>query len=263
MKINQELEQQKISKGCLIVAFDTNEICYTSQAIIAANKVVEHLQIPVSIVTDNELLQTQHNKIIVKKPKNNRRQPRNKEGSDWYNLVRTQLFDLSPYERTLVIDSDFFVCTKSLLPHLNSKHNFLITKDLYDLTKGKNKIEKIYSSPIEMYWATVMIFNKSIESENIFSVAKMVESNYNYYADLYGFNAKPVRNDFIFSISCHLVGGYSSKSYGIKNYPLINCGSEMKYVSWENEKLIYVFDGESSVNRIKNVDIHLMNKDQI
>jgi hypothetical protein len=250
------------SKGCLIVAFDTVEVCYTQQAIEAANRVVKHLGIPVSIVTDNVSLDTIYNKIIVERPQNNRRHPRNKSASDWYNLVRTSLYDLSPYERTLVIDSDFFISTDSLLPHLNSSRDFLIAKEIYDLTRGQKKIEKIYSSPIVMYWATVMIFNKSFEAEAIFNAAKMVESNYKFYANLYGFIAIPIRNDFIFSIACHLIGGYGIKNYGLVNYPLINCDSKIKYVSWKDEKLIYKYEGEAWINRIKNADLHLMNKVQ-
>ena len=137
---------QNNSKGCLIVAFDTNEICYTQQAIEAADRVVKHLGIAVSIVTDNVSLDTVYNKIIVERPQNNRRQPRNKQASDWYNLVRTKLYELSPYDRTLVIDSDFFISTDALLPHINSSRDFLISKEIYDLTKGQKKIEKIYFS---------------------------------------------------------------------------------------------------------------------
>ena len=254
---------QNNSKGCLIVAFDTNEICYTQQAIEAADRVVKHLGIAVSIVTDNVSLDTVYNKIIVERPQNNRRQPRNKQASDWYNLVRTKLYELSPYDRTLVIDSDFFISTDALLPHINSSRDFLISKEIYDLTKGQKKIEKIYASPIIMYWATVMIFSKSFEAAAIFDAAKMVENNYKFYANLYGFIATPIRNDFIFSIACHLIGGYGIKNYGLVNYSLINCDSKIKYISWKNEKLIYKYNGDACVNRIKNADLHLMNKDQL
>lgn len=261
MMNKQELGLQKIFKGCLIVAFNTNEVNYIQQAIIAADRVTKYLKIPVSIVTDDILLETSYDKIIVKKPKNNIRVPRNKKASNWFNLVRTQLYELSPYERTLIIDSDFFISTDALLPHLESNRDFLISKEVYDITSGQVKVEKIYSSPLIMYWATVIIFNKSKESENIFQAAKMVENNYDFYANLYGFSTRPIRNDFIFSIACHLIGGYGIKDYGIKNYPLINCDSKVSYLSWENEKLIYNYNGESHINRIKNADLHLMNKD--
>ena len=108
-----------------------------------------------------------------------------------------------------------------------------------------------------------MIFSKSFEAAAIFDAAKMVENNYKFYANLYGFIATPIRNDFIFSIACHLIGGYGIKNYGLVNYSLINCDSKIKYISWKNEKLIYKYNGDACVNRIKNADLHLMNKDQL
>lgn len=249
------------SKGCLIAAFNTEEINYTQQAIESAERVKKYLNIPVTIVTDDNTLS--YEKLIVERPANNKRSSLNNAPKDWYNLIRTQLYDLSPYDRTLIIDSDFYISTNNLLPHILSSRDFLITKDIYDVALGNVKIEKIISSPLPMYWATVMIFNKSNEAMTIFEIAKHVQKHYAYYAALYGFHTKPIRNDYIFSIACHLAGGYGLRDYGLKNYPLINCDKRVEYVSWKNNRLIYYYEGNQWINRLSNVDLHLMNKDQL
>ena len=262
MKNNQKLEQQKASKGCLIVAFDTDEVLYTKQAVEAANRVEQFLKIPVSIVTDKPL-ETKHDVIITPRPQNNRRAPKEKRATDWYNLVRTKLYDISPYDRTLVIDSDFYISTSNLRAVFQSQSDFLITTELYDLVKGRLYVEKIEASPIIMVWATVMIFNKSKEAHDIFELAKLVQQNYRFYSNLYNFREKPVRNDYIFSIACHLIGGYGQKSYAIKNYPLVNCDSKVKYKSYDGNKLVYYYEGLANLNSISGVDLHLMNKDEL
>jgi len=250
------------SEGCLIVAFDTAEVNYTQQAIEAANRVKKYIGIPVTIITDDATLD--YNKIIVERPINNKRGFINNPPRDWYNLVRTQLYDLTLYDRTLVIDSDFYISTNSLLPHIKSSRDFLMAKEIYDIApRGKTKIEKIHSSPIPMYWATVMIFNKSSEAMTIFEMAKSIQKHYAYYAALYGFHTKPIRNDYIFSFACHLAGGYGLRDYGLKNYPLINCDGRSEYISWKDNKLVYYYEGRQWANRLSNVDLHLMNKDQL
>ena len=115
-----------------------------------------------------------------------------------------------------------------------------------------------------MMWATVMMFDRNDEARSIFECAKNVEKHYEYYSLLYGFRAMPIRNDFIFSIACHIMGGYGHKSYALKNYPLVNCDNTIAYDSFESDKLIYKYErGKIYGNRFKNIDLHLMNKDQL
>lgn len=256
-------EQPNSFKGCLITAFDTNEYSYTNLAVAAADRVVEHLNIPVTIVTDRAI-DTHHSQLIVDRPQNNPRYPMGKPPSDWYNLIRTSLYDISPYDRTLVIDCDLMLATNNLKPYVDSTADFLIAGNIYDPMQGLPTYQlQVGTSQIAMTWATIMIFNKSEEAHAIFEMAKLVQNNYNYYSNLYGFLPSPMRNDYIFSIACHLIGGYGLKSYTI-NLPLINCNKQIEYKAWGSNQLTYQYvDDKIYLNKIKAVDLHLMNKDQI
>jgi len=256
-------EQLNSSKGCLITAFDTAEYSYTSLAIAAADRVVEHLNIPVTIITDKSI-NSKHAELIVDRPKNNPRYPMGKPPSDWYNLIRTSLYDLSPYDRTLVIDCDLMLATDNVKPYVDSTADFLIAGNIYDPKQGLSIYQlQIGHSQIAMNWATIMIFNRSDEAHAIFEMAKLVQNNYGYYSNLYGFLPSPIRNDYIFSIACHLIGGYGLKSYTM-DLPLINCNKQIEYKAWGSNQLTYQYvDDKIYLNQIKNVDLHLMNKDQL
>ena len=248
------------SNGCIITAFNNEKHDHLRMAVQAADRVVKHLNIPVTIVTDDETADVRtHARIVAAKPKINLR-----KDFTWYNLSRTDLYDISPYDRTLIIDSDYYVCTPNLLAHINSNADFIMTRDVYNVRTGKVERYKLGNTQIDMYWATIAIFNKCEETKNIFEMAKHVQKHYLYYSQLYGFNRNPVRNDYIFTIACHLIGGYGLKDYGFKKYPLINCDNFTKYISFEDDKLIYQYESTKlCANKLQNLDLHLMNKVQL
>jgi len=249
---------QNNSKGCCIYAYNTDKIDYFNQAVEAADRVNHYLGLPVTIFT-NEQKETKHNVIITELPT-----PNYKQRNIWHNRSRTGSLDNSPYSKTLVIDSDYFLCTNILASHFESQSPFLIAQEIYNPLYGHKNILRIGKTHIPMMWATVMIFDKSSEARAIFECAKIVEEHYQYYSQLYGFHYASVRNDYIFSIACHLMGGYGNKSYALKNYPIINCGIETSYVEFKNNKLIYKYNnGKICGNYFENVDLHLMNKDQL
>ena len=248
------------SNGCIITAFNNEKHDHLRMAVQAADRVVKHLNIPVTIVTDDETADVRtHARIVAAKPKINLR-----KDFTWYNLSRTDLYDISPYDRTLIIDSDYYVCTPNLLAHINSNADFIMTRDVYNVRTGKVERYKLGNTQIDMYWATIAIFNKCEETKNIFEMAKHVQKHYLYYSQLYGFNRNPVRNDYIFTIACHLIGGYGLKDYGFKKYPLINCDNFTKYISFEDDKLIYQYESTKlCANKLQNLDLNLMNKGQL
>jgi len=244
------------SKGCCIFAFNTDDIDYISDAVLAGERVNRYLDLPVTIISDREVL-SEHDNIVIDAPDHNRRLKK-----QWFNLTRTQAYDLTPYDRTLVIDSDYFICSDTLVNHINGNADFAITTELYDPISGVLSTEKLAKSAIPLRWATVMLFNKSIAAYTIFQCAKMIQTHYDYYAALYKFYPTPVRNDYIFSLACHIAAGYGMADYGFANYPLINMDNRVKYSTFDNNSLTYEYTIGDKLyrNKFKNTDLHLMNK---
>ena len=80
------------------------------------------------------------------------------------NDLRTQSYELTPYDETLLLDSDYIIAN-SLFKHcFEQDHDFLIFKNAIDLTAWRNtdEFQKISDASVDFYWATVIFFRKSV-----------------------------------------------------------------------------------------------------
>jgi hypothetical protein len=238
-----------MSKGCVIFADKTDLFDYERLARIAAARVTKHLGLPVTILT-------------TENPADNTRTFPGQDGKYvWKNLGRTQAYALSPCDRTLLIDADFFVASDALLPHVNGNFEFGMIRDMYNPATGEQFVPTLGYSRIQQQWATVMIFDKCDIAAKIFEMADNVLCHYPYYSKLYGFNSSPLRNDYAFTIACHLLGGYGQTDFALK-YTMNNCdfNAEILEVNDEDVLIRYPKGDKRMIQRLKNMDLHLQNK---
>ena len=238
-----------MSKGCVIFANRTDLFNYERLANMAAARVTKHLGLPVTILTADAAVD------------NTRTIPGHVGNFSWKNLGRTQAYGLSPYDRTLIIDADFFVASDALLPHINGSFEFGIIRDMYNPATGEPFVPTLGYSKIQQLWSTIMIFNKCDIAAKIFETADNVLNNYPYYSKLYNFNASPLRNDYAFTIACHLMGGYGQGDFSLK-YTMNNCdfNAEILEVNDEDVLIRYPKGDRRMIQRLKNMDLHLQNK---
>jgi hypothetical protein len=233
--------------GAVIIANDTEKFSYYELARIASERVTRHLGIPCSIINSDYYY-------------NSRFLSKTQEKIEWRNMGRTGAYDLSPYDRTLLIDADFLINTDALLPHINCSNDFAIARTIFDPTTGYKYVMKVGKSQIDQCWATVMIFNRSETAKNIFKLAQHVLNHYDYYHKLYNFNASPLRNDYAFSIACHLLGGYGLKKFDIANYSMPNCDFNTEVLEINKDDVLIKYTKEKTfVQRIKS-DVHIQDK---
>ena len=97
-----------MSKGVLLFAFNSEKYDYFSMAVYTAKRINHFLQLPVTIVTDEDSLGNTegifHNVITTDPNKNNRR-----DWGQWINKDRYRAFEFSPYDETLLLDTDYVV----------------------------------------------------------------------------------------------------------------------------------------------------------
>jgi hypothetical protein len=242
-----------MTTGALLFAFDS-EVKYTDLARICATRIKKFLDIPVSLITD---VKTEHDvfdkQIIVEKPNSTNRH----EKRSWYNFGRNSAFNYTPYERTLLVDTDYMVNNNYLKILLDSALPLLAHKTVQPIFKNKNYIEKFGTKNTEMWWATVVIFDKSAFCQDVFDVWKMVEQHYVHYANIFGFDPRKFRNDFALSISLLLCNGNTIPSQCNIPWPLYNVDKEIK-VDYDGKKWWL----EHTTRRIgvTNTDLHIMGK---
>jgi hypothetical protein len=265
--------------GCLLFAHD-GKIDYGSQAVLAAKLVKKHLDLPVHLVTDKNTLKTLKRKfktlpfdgvstVDVSDDTNTRLV--GKDTVEFKNNSRISAYYLTPYERTLVIDTDFLVFSDSLKRYVEDyESDFMIMPGMLDLTQQfvKPKEYLLSDHSIPLLWATNFIFNKTPEVETFFNLIAYIKQEYRYFSKLYEFRTFSYRNDFAFSIACHMMSGYSNdKWYSELPVPLflkendniVDIREDGRFVFFNKQQ----HDLQDFLIKAYKQDIHLMNKQDI
>jgi len=270
-----------MNRGCLIFAHD-GEVDYGSQAVLASKLVKKHLGVPVCLVTDKDTLISIGDKfrdmpfddlIIIEKPitKNTRRLARpdgTHETVSFINSNRTSAYDLTPYDRTLVIDTDFLVFSNELGNYWDSQYDFLIIPGMKELQEeliipGDHKVSE---TTVSLMWATNIMFSKTPETKLLFELVDYIREDYDYYSYLYEFLNHQYRNDYAFSIACHIMSGYGTDTWhGKLPMPLHFIDSDEIIKVTDQGQINFLVPTKKGpiMTRCQGQDVHIMNKRSI
>ncbi len=266
-----------MTRGVLIFAQNNSEIDYAKISLFAAEQVKKHLNVPVSLITDSKdwLLQSQPKaeEVIDQFITTWTETQQTKRFYDgtlvsktlvWKNLNRSDCYELTPYDETLVIDSDYIINSNNLSKIWNNVNDFLIYQDSFDLAQWRDDRSFRYLNQyaIPFYWATAFYFKKTKENQAFFDLVKHIKQNWSYFRALYTIDSTVFRNDFAFSIAIHMMGSDFAKSLpGKMNYTLdrdVLIDIEDTTLKFLVEKQNYA--GEYIATKTKNLDMHVMNK---
>jgi len=253
-----------MTTGALLFAFDS-EIQYTKLAVECARRIKKHLGIPVTLVTDkpvdSDMFDSQ---VIVDRGKNTNRRyfHDRKETTTWYNFGRNAALDLSPYDRTLLVDTDYMVNSDSLAPLLDSSQPFLCHRHVRSIHQPLTRLQTFGTKNSHMWWATVVIFDRHSQfTQDVFDIWKMVEQNYAHYGTLFGFNTRQYRNDFAISIALLLANGNTHPHQCEIPWPMANVETDVEIDLVDNTWWIeYINDKRKKKICVKNHDLHVMCK---
>jgi hypothetical protein len=269
-----------MTTGAVIFAQNNDTVDYVKLAVFAASRIQNHLNIPVSIVTDSRgwLEKTYPNhgfdKIIDAEPSNKYFRKRFHDGSlaskttEWKNLSRTTVYDLTPYDKTLVIDSDYIINSNILKSALDKDEDLQIYSKSLDLSgwrEGK-EFQRINEFSIPFYWATTFIFKKNNVTESFFALIKYIKENWDYYTALYNIESILYRNDYAFSIAIHIMNG-NREGYFAQELPgtMIYTTDKDLLINIDDNKLKFLVEkqnhlGEYIAATTTGLDVHVMNK---
>ena len=275
-----------MSRGIIIFAQNNEYVNYAEQACACAGYARKNLSLfdEICLITNTETLKP--NKKLINKYFDNvivsdSFQPDNIrlfkdtthiiEYASFKNMGRSEVYDLSPYDETLVIDADYFIMNDILDQVWDSVNDVMINCKYRDVSeRHKENIEYIDNFSIPMYWATVVYFRKSNFAENLFTLVSHIKYNYKYYYYLYNCSGNLFRNDFAFSMALHILNG--SVAFDVPSLPIDYLNNsfdldDIYRVNSHNDIIMYCADAERITNhllsRFKNMDIHIMNKKAI
>lgn len=241
-----------LSRGVVILYSESAQLDYKSLSETCARLAEKHLDVPASII---KIEPTQRNFRTFRYPDGEL------EGTEWNNIGRYSAYDLSPYDETILIDSDYIVQSNTLANYFGSNHDFICHNTSWDVSGNNVTKHDLYMTQnwFEMRWATVVYFKKSVHAKHIFDAWRTVYENYAYYAELFGFRKTPFRNDFAMSIAHQIVNGYANT--GTFDYALPTLSSSDSVLDYNDGRWLLKYEYKNSHNVVRYTgDLHVMNK---
>jgi hypothetical protein len=273
-----------MNTGCLIFAYNSRDVDYASIAVVAGKLAKKHLGIPVSLVTDQSTIEWMKKSSLfdiaesifesfIETPRPTDYKNRLLNDGDQSSMVpfinsgRSLAWDLTPYERTLLIDSDFLILSDNLKKYLDCFESLMISSAIDDIRDDRiGFLDKNVSDVgIHLSWATAVIFTKNQESKIFFDLVKTIEQEYEIFSDLYRFDSRMYRNDIAFSVAKHIFDGFEENH---ENYlpKLLSVYDRDILHDVVNDKIVFLISKDSGgyyACSIKNNDVHVMNKQSI
>lgn len=270
-----------MTRGVLLFASNNGMVNYVKQAYFLALRISKHLNLPTTIVTDVDIKNKfpeyvdAFDKIIsISSAYSQYGNKRYSDGSlskrilPFNNGNRSTAYDLTPYDETLVMDTDYIITNNILNESFNSKKDFLIYSDAVHLGyyDGTEEFHRISDTSVKFYWATVFFFRKTPENKIFFDLISHIKENYIHYRNIYQFKTTVYRNDFAFSIAIHIMNGYRDGEFAAslpgKKYYIIDRDvlesmddTTFKVLVEKPNRL-----GEYIAVSVKDINLHVMNK---
>jgi hypothetical protein len=270
-----------MTQGILIFAFNSDGVDYIKLAILSAKRAKKFLNKPVSLVTDSKqyLMDTFPNDIavfdkIIDSTDSTTQTKRFYNGTNefkkhvWKNSNRVDCYAVTPYDETLVIDSDFIINSSFLSYVWNQPNAFLIYANHNDLAgwRDTSEFDFVSEQSIPFYWATVFFFKKSKLNESFFTLIKHIKENWIYFVKLYQLNSTKFRNDIAFSIAIHMMNGFTKGDFATPIANKLSYTLDRDFlVKQTAQSMTFLVQAKNSTDaytlvRTNNLDVHVMNK---
>jgi hypothetical protein len=261
-----------MTRGVLLFAFNSPEYNYVKMAEFTAQRVNHFLKLPSTLITDKASLKTVtdniFDKVIVIDSDNNNQL----QGRVWLNKGRYRSYELSPYDETLLLDVDYVVNSDKLNKTFEIMDDFVCHKTITFLMNEYNKKEYLGEGiNLPTVWATVITFRKTQRVKQIFECLKMVQENYEHYANIHKFSIDTYRNDYGLTLALRIANGHIDVISDIIPWNLMHIGP--KTFVYKNNDDLYnteytiVYDKwlRNKIKKeyiiVKDMDFHIINKD--
>jgi predicted nucleic acid-binding protein len=268
-----------MTNGIVLFAFNNSNIDYVKQAVYCAKRVKQHLNLPVQLITDAidyiESTYPFYKKYIdvityTPAPANNAIKTFNdglyaSKKIEWKNSARNSAYNLSIFDKTIVIDTDLILSNAKLLACFDTNEEFMIANHYNLVNQGiESSFNNVGDKTIPMYWATILYFTKSNTAKTLFDLVGHIKENYNYYRTVYDITESKFRNDFAFSIAVHMMRGFENSNNWPKQLP-----SDM-WVSTDTDLLVDIKNNDIKMLahrtydylpvKLSDATVHIMNK---
>lgn len=205
----QNSNKSAASRGVVLFALNT-QVDYVHIADQASRLIQHTLGLPVTLITDDQgQPKFAYDRVvrISKSHDENVRAAANEQIIPWRNFDRYLAYELSPYDETILLDSDYLVLDNSLGTLFDTDFDYKLTH--WNQTPGVAGNEVMGVTSLPYIWATVVLFRKCPRSQMLFDMVGRIQRNYTYYRALFNIHQVNYRNDFGFTMANVILNGYS------------------------------------------------------
>lgn len=259
-----------MTRGFLLFAHNNERINYGLMALWQARRIQQHLGVAVSLVTDPDTAyaldavdlhwRRSFDQVIYSDAATAQTKRYVDQKLTFRNTDRIAAWDLTPYDETIVMDTDIIVQGATLNKLWGHTEDLLVCRRSTDLHGDTpEEFQWISNKGLPFVWATLVYFKKTEQARIFFDQCKLVKSQYNWYRYIYELNSGPVRNDFVWTIALHTLGGTESQ-YWAQSIPwnLHHSDNEDRILKMTSNQVRVLTD--RGVVLIKDHDLHIFNK---
>jgi hypothetical protein len=243
------------SRGVVLFAFNTDSVNYIHIAEHASRLIRHTLNLPVTLITEAGVDSDYFDQIVYTENNINNYRTGYAGGTNWRNANRYSAYELSPYDETLLLDSDYLVLDDSLIKILDSTQDYSIITENQNMSQSMNSL----MGQINFIWATVVVFKRTDKSRLLFDLVRRIQHNYSYYRKLYNIQQRNFRNDYAFAIADNILNGYTL-SKGIP-WSMLTLDNAISKIELQQNKLVIREDNTAQV--IPRQNIHVIDKDYL
>jgi hypothetical protein len=268
-----------MSRGAVLIARNNKEINYVKQAAFLAKRIKTYLDLPTTLITDNinyikkNKLTNCFEQIIVIEKNIHYTIKKYRDGLIYQNSLefkntdRSNVYNLTPYDETLLLDTDLIVSNDVFKNCFEQSADLLMYSNAFELSgwRDTSEFNFITDTGPKFYWATAVFFRKTEENKIFFSLVEHVQENWPHYKKLYQISSPIFRNDFAFSIAAHVINGYTTSDF-VKEMPgtLYYTTDRDELVELNEDNFLFLIEKENKyeqfLSRIKGKTVHVMNK---
>ena len=268
-----------MSNGVVIIAHNSKEVDYALMSLLSGTLASLHLKVPVSLITDpftiewmnyskiySIAVQTFDQIISIDFNKSTNTRRVIKDGKSvivpFNNGSRSCVWEITPYTKTLLIDSDFLVLGDTLNNYWSIDQSVIISSSVQDIVGDRVGVLDKWVSPtgIPLRWATTVMFTKNDESLKFFDTVNYIKENWCSFADLYNFDSTMYRNDISFSIAEHIQTRGAGVNYHLPPILTAQLADTVHLVSPSKASVRCRTPNGEALVAVSGRDLHVMNK---
>lgn len=262
-----------MNNGVVLFAHNTENYDYFEMAVCCAKRVNHFLNLPVTLISDHVTLHDKDTKLfdnVFTVETNKSNQNRNKI---WINKGRFRAYELSPYDKTILLDVDYVINSTQLLKTLDFVVDICAHRNTQYIDSYKSNQEFLSTYSHQTFWATVIVYKKTLKSKLVFDSLKMIENNYSHYGILHNFLYQQYRNDYGLTLALDLVNGHVFDESDVIPWNLIHVQNANRFYKNNGDEFCNeyttifdkVYNGRTKTEylTISDMDFHMLDKNKL